>query len=324
MDKVNLSQIQFGACAWGYEMLAPGDVKGFRRVAEKVSKLPFPKRAEVIEILDFLDAESHEANLRTASEKKKIAKDLGLRVIVTGFNPNMLGPKDPSPHLTSEDYAERRDAITRMKRGIIHASLVAEDKEGILNGPSYMRHEYFPKEGLRGDEHKLLVDILRQDISPFAKKQNNTRVALEPLNHDEGYLMMPGNESLKIVCAVGKNIGINLDTTHYAQNAEGSMPSSLRNAMHKGKGFTLHLSENDRRQWGNGDNGARTLEIIQSFNYNIPANQVLPVTLENFCPDLYGALRIHRPSKMKPGQIVTNGADYIRRVIELAEAEDFD
>jgi|GEM_PF-5052484 len=307
MKPIDLSRIQFGAVAWAYEMLVPGDVSGFRRVAEKVAALPFPKRAEVIEILDVLDEESHAAHSIASTEIIKIASDLGLRVIVTGFTPNNM-----PYHLTSQDAEERKQSIQRMKRGIAHAFSVAEPGKGILNGPSYMRHEYFPENGLREGEHDLLVDILRNEIAPVAADLG-VKVALEPLNHDEGYLLMPGNEALHVIYRVDSpNIGLNLDTVHYAQNAEDRVDYSLSQALREGAGFTLHLSEHDRKQWGRGDLGSRTYEILKSVSENIPSGRVLPITLENFCPALHKALKIHRPDKDNPEKIVYSGARFIK------------
>lgn len=312
MANIDISRIQFGATAWSYEMLTPGDVVGFRRVAEKVAKLPFPKRAEVIEILDVLDEESYKTNCKAAKEKKEIADDLGLRIIVTGFTPHSM-----PYHLTSEDYDEKIESIERMKRGLLHASFVAEPGQGILNGPSYMRHEYFPEEGLRSNEHGVLVDILQNEISPFASSLG-VRAALEPLNHDEGYLLEPGNEALGIIERVGKpNIGLNLDTVHYAQNAEGGVVESLSMALKEGVGFTLHLSEHNRKKWGTGDIGERTYEILQAVSSSIPEGRILPVTLENFCPALHKALRIHRPDRENPETVVYEGARLIRDYINL-------
>ena len=315
MERIDLSQIRFGACAWGYEMLKPGDVVGFKRVAEKVAGLPFPKRAEVIEILDILDNDSHEANMSASSEINKIAEGLGLIVIVTAFNPAYLPSGVPSPHLTSEDGDERKEAKIRINRGIIHANSYSRGKRPvILNGPSAFRHGYFPKGGLREGEHELLIDSLGSLGSSLS--DHNVELAIEPLNHGETYLFMPGDESLELVKKIrGGRVGLNLDTCHYAQDAGYGVNESLSKALRAGKGFNLHLSENDRRQFGRGDIGARIVEIMRDVSRNIPAERILPITLENFCPELYPTLRIHRADKKSPEEVVYAGANYITHAL---------
>lgn len=283
---------QWGATAWSLELFAPHDTAAFRRTAETISKLPFPAPASVIEVFASMGGPEHARSLAAAGEQKRIAKDLGMRIIGCGFNPHFLDKEGekPSPHLTSSDATERASALARVCAGVHHVAELAEPGQGILSGPWHTRHAHLYQ--LREGELDSLVDILREQVVPYAEALG-VITAFEPLRAHEQCLVMPGDEALDIVSRVNSSYaGLNGDTVHWASAAEGNLTGSLAKLAKSGYLIDLHLSEHDRRQWGRGDIGARTKEILQAVH---GAGYRGPVVLENFCDELHPLLHIHRP-----------------------------
>lgn len=311
--------LTFGATAWSLKLFGPNDVASFREVAPTIKVLPFysgEKRASSIEVFASMDEDGHDENLGVAKVIRIIAKDLGLKVYACGFNPNVYPDGSEMVHLTDENPTVRRTAIKRIQRGLEYAAAVAEFGQGMLTGPWQMRHKHIKP--CAGDVD-LLVSILKNEVAPYAETLG-VRAAFEPLQMDEGYLPNPGYEAIEVVERVdSERIGINGDTKHLAfgrcRNDElGGLIPNIERLVKSGKLFDFHLSELSREQWGSGDIGVRTKEIVDTLVNNGYRGSV---NLENFCPDLYGIVGISKIKPDDPLMVLNDGARYIRNALNL-------
>ncbi|MEK6825412.1 MAG: TIM barrel protein [Nanoarchaeota archaeon] len=307
----------WGICSWGYKMVAPNDIACFREVVLFMNEdLNFPNslKPRVIEVFASMAEEGHEENLIVGAEMQKFASNNNILLHACGFNPFYLNPgkKIPSPHLTSRDSAEQEAAARRIERGIEHAAVLAPPGKGILMGPSYCRHEYFGEKnaGLYDGERPLLVSTLKNRIAPFATARG-ARIALEPLNRSETYLIMPGDDATDIVREIDeKSIGLNVDTVHWDLEADGSLEESLDKVFRTGYVLDFHLSDSHRKKWGSGSIGSRAEAIFRVVS---KTGYVGPIVQEDFCPDLHSALKIWRPNKLSPSDVIKYGVETTRK-----------
>lgn len=301
--------LQFGATAWALEFFELDNVAAFERVAKQIQELPFyssGRKAEVIEVITLMNEAGHENNLKTAREMKGVADGLGMKIRGCGFTAGKPDGKE-SPYLTSPERSEREEAVARVHRGIESAAALANPGEGVLSGPWHCSHEYLrdPEK----EELDRLAGVIRSRIVPHAKA-NGVHLALEPLRPSETYMPDPGQQTRDLIEKVDSGwFGINGDTVHLAYAQDGGLINTIGMLAKTGRLLHFHLSEHDRRQWGRGDIGVRTKDILDALVDN---GYKGPVNLENFCPDLEETANIWVPDKGTPLEVLQNGAKYVR------------
>ena len=157
------------------------------------------------------------------------------------------------------------------------------------------------------------LDTVKEELVPYARERK-VKLSFEPLNHDESILVLrPGKTALDIIKRINDPfVGLNVDTVHYAQEAEGCFIEAIANTLRSGKAFNLHLCEHNRKQFGTGDIGSCTRDLIEKIISAIPSESVLYAGLENFFPGLHRPLRIWRPDTIDPKQVVRNAANYLK------------
>jgi len=313
---LDLSKLRFGTTAWSYYDPSSKNISDFEDTVKEIRKLNFPdvsgaeRYIEVLSVLPLII--SGKVSEPRPAVMNVIANDNNLRINVTGFIPNIPG----AASLYSLDANERKIAVDLVKRGIDHASDFVRNGYAILAGPLQGVHESFPEKipsavEIR-DMEDYFVDIVGDKIAPYAEERN-VKISFEPLNHDEMLsIVRPGKTALELIRRINHpNIGLNLDTTHYAQEAEGPCIDSIVEAVKSGKAFNLHLCEHNRGQFGTGDVGYRVRELFAGVVSAIPNGSVLYTGPENFYSGLQRPLRIWRPDKEDAKQVVRNASDYI-------------
>ncbi len=309
-------QPHWGISSWGYRMIAPNNLDGLKQTIIFLNQdLEFPQspHRRVIEVFASMEEEGHAENLKVAREMQKFADDNNVMLHACGFNPFYLDPakKISSPHLTSRDEAEQNQAALRIERGTEHAGALAKSGEGVLMGPSYCRHSYFGEndQGLYEGERDLFVKITKNRICPFAAARG-VKVALEPLNRFETYLLIPGEDAISFIRDVDHpNIGLLVGTVHWQMEAEGALEDSLKRVLQTGYVFDLHLEESQRKKWGSGDIGARAEKLFRAM---VQEDYTGAVVQEDFCPALHSTLKIWRPDKLPPEDVIKYGVNNTR------------
>lgn len=273
--------MRFGINTWAWALpVDAGNLDGF---LDWVGELGLPGDRPIIEVFASPDP----ADLAFAGVIREKAGARGLGVVACGFNPNMLGPDQPSPHLVSPDPEERKAAIDRAGGFVDYAAEVAVgDDPGILSGPWHVRHMHFTGSGLSPEERGWLVEGLSQ-IAAHAEEQG-VYAGFEVLNRFESYVLNTVDDALDVIREVGSSrIGINWDASHaHIDEAEGVV-DNLRKTMASGHLFHVHVCENHRREYGTGQIGPQTgamFDVLKEADYRYG---VVP---ELFCEDLDGAV----------------------------------
>ena len=273
--------MHFGINTWAWQL--PVDATNMDAFLDWAVALGLPGERPAIECFASPDA----ADLGFAATLKAKAAERGFSLVACGFNPNMLGPGTPSPHLASADAAERRAAIDRACGFIRYAAAIAEDgKPGILSGPWHVRHQLFTGSGPTAEERERFVDGLRE-ITRFAI-DHNVLAGFEILNRFESYLVNTVDQAIALIDEVGlPNLGINWDTSHAHIDEARDIATSLATAAKSGRLYQVHLSENHRRTYGTGLIGPQTPALLAALR---DAGYALGAGLELFCEPLDPAI----------------------------------
>jgi sugar phosphate isomerase/epimerase len=96
-------------------------------------------------------------------------------------------------------------------------------------------------DGTPAEEWKWVVEGLKE-VYAHAEKAG-IRLAIEPLNRFETYLINRGDQALALADAVGSNCGVCLDLFHL-NIEESDIHAAFRNA--KGRIYDIHLADNNR------------------------------------------------------------------------------
>ena len=110
----------------------------------------------------------------------------------------------------------------------------------------------------------------------------------EVLNRFEGYVLNTVADALEVIAEVGsKNIGINWDASHAWIDEPEDIVTSLRTASLSGHLFHVHFSENHRGEYGTGQIGPKTRDMLAVLRETGYQGAIVP---ELFCEDLDGAV----------------------------------
>lgn len=273
--------MRFGINTWAWAL--PVDSDNLDAFLEWAGTLQIPGETPIIEVF----ASPNPDDLALADAIRARAGEKGFGVVACGFNPNMLGPGVPSPHLVSADADERKAAVSRAQAYVDYAAAVAVgDDCGVLSGPWHTRHMHFTGSGLSGQERAWLVDGLTQIAARAEDK--GVLAGFEVLNRFEGYVLNTVADALDVIREVGsRSIGINWDASHaYIDEAE-DIVSNLRKTVQSGYLFHVHLSENHRGEYGTGQIGPKTRDMLNVLREADYQHGIVP---ELFCEDLDGAV----------------------------------
>lgn len=204
----------------------------------------------------------------------------------------------------SDDPVKHKKAVDIIKTGIEKA---ADFGANIFSGPFYQGLCNTTQTGPTGDEWKRAVDTLRE-CALFAKEKG-IRIAAEPLNRFEAYLVNSVKQAYDFAMDVGvDNFGILADT-HHSNIEEYDIATAWNEVIDKI--YHVHISENNRGVPGKGHaippevfevlkkGGYKGYLIIEAFNANVP--------------EIAGMLRLWRPFEKDESIIAKKGLEYIKK-----------
>jgi D-psicose/D-tagatose/L-ribulose 3-epimerase len=266
--------MRFGINTWA--LMFPVDAGNLGTFLDQAASLNLPGGRPVIEVFASPDA----GDLGAARILRDRASERGFGVVACGFNPHLLGPDRPSPHLVSPDEAERRAAIARACGFVDYAAAVAAAGDaGVLSGPWHTRHMHFTGAGLTPRERDWLVDGLKQIAARAEAK--GVRAGFEVLNRFETYVLNTVADAMGVIREVGSDrVGINWDSSHACMDEPAGPVGSLREAAKSGHLFHVHVCENHRGEYGTGAIGPLTGDLLGILREHGYAGAVVP---ELFC-----------------------------------------
>lgn len=235
----------------------------------------------------------------------KKADHYGFGIVACGFNPA------GSPHLVSPKRDEREQAYDRIIGFINFTYKIAGNNPKILTGPFYAEHMKNVGEHLTDTEGEYLIENLKR-IAEYAEDKN-VYLAMEILNRGETNILNSVDGGLLVIEKVrSKNLGLHLDTIHQYREEGGldAIMPAFEKVLQAGCFCHLHLSDNPRLQWGTGNIGPLTPEIISTLQKHDYKGAVV---VECFHPSLDELVGIeNRPTNQQdPKVVAVNSLAYI-------------
>jgi sugar phosphate isomerase/epimerase len=138
------------------------------------------------------------------------------------------------------------------------------------------------------------------------------RLAIEPLNRFETYLINRGDQALALADEVGPNCGICLDLFHM-NIEESDLLEAFRNG--KGRTFDVHIADNNRFAPGMGTlNFSQIVETIKSTGYDGALTLEFVATVDRSTVRRYGSQVETNPVDVSPEQmkfIIDHGSNLL-------------
>jgi len=179
----------------------------------------------------------------------------------------------------------------------------------VLSGPVYQGLSNATELGPTEDEWKNAVEVIAE-CAAYAKEKN-IKIAGEPLNRFEAWLVNSVQRAYEFAEATGMdNVGMLADT-HHGNIEEYDVAKAWEKVMDKI--FHVHISENNRGVPGYGhaispevfsvlkNGGYDGYLVIEAFNANVP--------------EIYSMLRVWRPFVEFESQVATEGIKYIKQFV---------
>jgi D-psicose/D-tagatose/L-ribulose 3-epimerase len=209
---------------------------------------------------------------------------LGAQVRALGLEPSAVTALNAAQDISAADPAVRAAGEADLNRMVEAA---AEMGAAVLSGPIHSAIGQFSGQGPRPDEIARSREVLARVA---ARAQGlGVRLAVEPLNRFECYLLNDTAAAADFVAQVGSGAGVLYDTFH-AHIEEKDPAAAIR--AHAGSFALVHVSENDRSIPGRGQvRWADTFAALKAAGYRGP------LVVEAFglaLPDLSAATRIWR------------------------------
>ncbi|MEI6101150.1 MAG: sugar phosphate isomerase/epimerase family protein [Eubacteriales bacterium] len=207
----------------------------------------------------------------------------------------------------SPDKKLRESMVKLVKDHIDYSVAIGSE---LLMGPLTQGLGYFSGERMTKQEWQWSVDACREYGEYAAKK--DLRIAIEPLNRFEQFILNTAEDAVKYVKDVGlKNVGLIMDTMHMnieELNVAAAMEYALPYVIH------IHISENNRGIPGTGHAcGKDVFDVIKKANYSGW------LTIEAFnegAPSMQGPLHLWRAFADSDDALARQGLAYIRSMIK--------
>ncbi len=209
---------------------------------------------------------------------------LGQEVRDLGLQPLAVTALGADQNICAPDALVRQNGADALHRMVDCALALGAP---MLSGPIHSAIGVFTGAGPQPDELARSADILR----PIAAqaKAGGLRLAIEPLNRFECYLLNTTAAAAAFCDSVGEGAGVLYDTFH-AHIEEKDPAAAIKD--HAGSIASVHVSENDRSTPGQGQVRWReTFAALKSAGYTGP------LVVEAFgtaLPELSAATRIWR------------------------------
>ena len=251
---------------------------------------------------DGVEFHINEFTEEDSKEFRKLCEDLGLK------NTSTIALDASKSDPASEDPNKRQSAIDEIKKAVDNTILLGGN---IIVGPLFQGLVRFSGKAPTKDEWNWAADCIRE-AGEYAK-QAGVRLALEPLNRFEMYMVNTMADGYKFVNNVGlENIGLLADTFH-SNIEEKNTVDAWNEAMNKI--YHVHISENDRGIPGTGH--AIPVEIFTLLKEN---NYDGWLTIEAFndkVPGLISRLNLWRSYAARNKDIAIQGLKFIRENLKL-------
>lgn len=217
----------------------------------------------------------------------------------------------PEANLVGETEREQRAGIAHLRRSI---ELTRQIGATLLCGPVYSPVGRLLGRGRTAEEWKRAVLNFRE-VAGMASA-NGVRVAVEPLNRFETYVLNTAADTCALVDEVGsESLGVQLDTFHAnieEKNSATTIESFADSFVH------VHISESDRGTPGTGqvhwDEVFRALKKVKYDDW---------LVIEAFgraLPDLAAATRVWRDLFPSAEEVYTKGLRFMKEKWAAAKA----
>ncbi|MEX1029802.1 MAG: sugar phosphate isomerase/epimerase [Paenibacillaceae bacterium] len=213
----------------------------------------------------------------------------------------ILGSETADP--ASPDVKFRNEALEQIKRAVDKTEAIGAE---LLSGPIFQGLGKFTGQSPTSDEWKRSAEIIRQSAE-YASSAN-VKLALEPLNRFEMYMVNTIEQGVRFIQEVGMdNVGLLLDT-HHANIEENHVADSFR--AYAQYIYHIHISENHRGTPGSGH--AIPNDLFKAFE---EMNYTGNLTIEAFShmvPDIVPMLHLWRRWTENEEVIARKGLEFVR------------
>ena len=222
-------------------------------------------------------------------EVRALLKEYGLRC--WGAVTLTLGERN----LAARDAAQREATVDYMKRVVT----MAKELDGEIVSLVPVTVGKVVADGTPEEEWKWLIDGVKE-VYDHAERAG-VRIAIEPLNRFETYLINRGDQALALADAVGPNCGVCLDLFH--MNIE---ESDILGAFRKCKGriYDVHIADNNRFAPGMGTLDFKAIvETIRGTGYDGALTLEFVATVDRTPASPYGDQVETNPVDVTPEQL---------------------
>jgi sugar phosphate isomerase/epimerase len=210
------------------------------------------------------------------------------------------------PNLAARDAAQREATVDYMKRVV---TMVKELDGQIVSLVPLTVGKVVP-EASPDEEWRWVVEGVKA-VYEHAQRAG-VRIAIEPLNRFETYLINRTDQALALADAVGPDCGVCLDVFHM-NIEEADLHAAFRQA--KGRIHDVHLADSNRFALGMGhlDFGA-ILNTLREVGYDGALSLEFVATLDRTPANPYGPQAETRPVDISPQQkqfIIDHGSNLL-------------
>ncbi|WP_261305963.1 sugar phosphate isomerase/epimerase family protein [Paenibacillus andongensis] len=241
---------------------------------------------------------------------RELLDELNLgRTTIAALDANIADP-------ASRNLILRKNAVEVLKKALDHTHILGAE---LLCGPLFQGLGRFSGKGPQPDEWQYAVETLRE-VGEYAQSLG-IRMALEPLNRFEMYMVNTMEAGLRFVKEVDlPNVGLLADT-HHSNIEEGNVVDAWREAA--SYIYHVHISENHRGVPGTGHAIPQDIfDLLVDLDYD------KWVSIEAFSqavPDLIPRLHLWRAYAESTDSAASQGIVYIqeqlRRAVERRSAK---
>ena len=209
-------------------------------------------------------------------------------------------------NLAAKSMAQREKTVDYMKRVVT----LAKELEGQIVTVVPATVGKVVADGTPAEEWKWLVEGLKEVYAHSEKA--GIRLAIEPLNRFETYLINRGDQALALADAVGPNCGVCLDLFHM-NIEENDIHEAFRTC--KGRIYDIHIADNNRFAPGMGTlDFPAIVKTIQEVGYSGALTLEFVATIDRTPANPYGDQVETKPVDVTPEQmkfIIDHGSNLL-------------
>ena len=246
---------------------------------------------------------SGEPDQYDANEVRSLLKEYGRKAwgsVTLTLSDRNLAAKNPSQREKTVDYMKRVVTLAKDIGGQIVTVVPVTVGKVVPDATEEL-------------EWKWLVEGLREVYAHSEKA--GIRLAIEPLNRFETYLINRGDQALALAAEVGPNCGICLDLFHM-NIEESDIHEPFRKA--KGRVFDVHIADNNRFAPGMGTlDFPAIVETIRSTGYDGALTLEFVATVDRSTVKRWGPQVETNPVDVTPEQmkfIIDHGSNLLSDV----------